>query len=214
LDFAAGALCTQHDASSGNLALEGVAVTHLVVVACHFYRETARYEGDVSESRDIGEAQILVVDSAVIVNIFVVDKYLRRSQAFLVNALVNSLFSEQNPSVVQNGFGGVVPDPDVGDSVSLEQNALLLHVTLLDRFREGLFQHGFEVLALVGCLGDHSVILRIHGADHLLLLPEHLDVLHDQAVLLGVCDAGLSDKLVHLSHLLGVVRLRPELFRE
>lgn len=80
---------------------------------------------------------------------------------------------------MQNSFGGVVPDPDVGDSVSLEQNALLLHVTLLDRFREGLFQHGFEVLALVGCLGDHSVILRIHGADHLLLLPEHLDVLHD-----------------------------------
>lgn len=74
LHFAAGALCAQHDAPGGHLALVGVAVAHLVVVAAHFHREAAGNEGDVGESRDIGEAQILVVNSAIFVDIFVVDK--------------------------------------------------------------------------------------------------------------------------------------------
>lgn len=111
---------------------------------------------------------------------------------------------------MKHRLGAVVPEADVGDGVSFEENSLVLDVTLLDCLRERLFQHFFDVFGLIMGFDSFAFIGSFHHADQLLIFPEHLDVLENEAILLRVHDVGDRYLVVHLGQFLLLVSLRPE----
>jgi len=49
-------------------------VTHVVVVAINFDGETTRDEWDIDECSNIWETQVLLLDSAIVIYVFIVNK--------------------------------------------------------------------------------------------------------------------------------------------